>query len=68
MRKLLRVILIFVAGVGVGVLATLGVQWIAALKADIQRDVSLSLAPYKQVTFFIAKNHRPPKDVEELAS
>jgi hypothetical protein len=88
MRKLLRGVLIFVAGVCVGVMATLGVQWyldfgerikrqvVASVRgqvvANIQRHVDSATdalkAPLDELDLFIAKNHRPPTDIEELAA
>jgi hypothetical protein len=88
MRKLLRGVLIFGAGLSVGVLATLGVQWELDFPARITRQISASVheqvvasiqrhdasataaleAPLYELDLFIAKNHRPPTDIEELAT
>jgi len=80
MRKQLRGVLIFAAGMCVGVLATLGVWWFADFNADIKRSAeayaqekfALATAPLKapvnELHLFIAKNHRPPTDIEELAA
>jgi hypothetical protein len=62
--------------IGLGALATLGIrwyrQWDAAFGADMQKAVSVAMAPIfapsKQVSNFISQHHRPPKDVEELAA
>lgn len=80
MRKHLRGLLLFAAGVCVGVCATLCVWWFAdfnagigsSVQALIQEKVDLATAPLKapvkDLHLFIARNYRPPTDIEELAA
>lgn len=69
MRKWLKGILIFCAGICFGVLSTLGIQWIVR---EIDEAVEEQFAPivqaHVQTIHFIVDKGRPPRNVDELTA